>query len=445
MPKLISVSSFMARWGRNFFHKFRDKVRKQKEVVSNLAQHIDTGGVEQYFAEISKLHELLLHEETYWKQRAKNYWLAEGDANTKFFHASASARKKTNHIDFLENDQGVQIQEHEAMSCIVKDYFTEVFTNNRAGNINLTLVADRKVTGSQNERLVADVTYEEFTAAVKQMHPDKSSGPDGLNPAFFQQFWSVLGHEVFACCKQWLDNCSFPASLNDTNVVLIPKKENAKCLKDLRPIALCNVLYKILAKVLANSLQLVLPSLISENQSAFVPGRSITDNMLVAFEVIHHMQRKNSVGEGEVALKLDISKAYDRVDWDFLKARMKGMGFEKKWIDWIMLCVRTVSYEFCLNGTTVGPIQPSRGLRQGDPLSPYLFLLCVEGLSSDLHQTAVEGSIHGTQVCQMAPIITHLLFADKSFLFFRANLLEATTIKSLLHNYEMLSGKSVNF
>lgn len=121
------------------------------------------------------------------------------------------------------------------------------------------------------------------------------------------------------------------------------------------------------------------------------------------------------------------------------------MRFDKKWIDWIMLCVRTVSYEFCLNGTTVGPIQPSRGLRQGDPLSPYLFLLCVEGLSSDLYRAAVEGSIHGTQVCQMAPIITHLLFADKSFLFFRANLLEATTIKSLLHNYEMLSGKSVNF
>lgn len=255
----------------------------------------------------------------------------------------------------------------------------------------------------------------------------------------------MIGHEVFTCCKQWLDTCSFPANLNDTNVMLIPKKENARCMKDLRPIALCNVLYKILAKVLANRLKLILPTLISENQSAFVPGRSITYNVLVAFKVIHHMQIKNSGMEGEVALKLDISKAYDRVDWEYLKARMKGMGFDKKWIRWIMMCVSTVSYEFCLNGTTIGPIQPTRGLRTGDPLSSYLFLLCVEGLSSDLHQAAVEGFIHGSQVCHMAPTVTHLFFTDDSFLFFRANLLEAATIKSLLNNYELLSSQCMNF
>lgn len=87
---------------------------------------------------------------------------------------------------------------------------------------------------------------------------------------------------------------------------------------------------------------------------------------------------------GEVALKLDISKAYDRVDWEFLKESMRGMGFSQQWIQWMMLCITTVSYEFCVNGSSIGPIQPTRGLRQGDPLSPYLFLLCVEGLSSSL-------------------------------------------------------------
>lgn len=157
------------------------------------------------------------------------------------------------------------------------------------------------------------MSYEEFRAAVKEMHPDKASGPDGLNPAFFQHFWSCLGSEVFSCCKLWLADMAFPLGLNDTNVVLIPKKDNADSMKDLRPITLCNVLYKILSKVLANRLKSILPGLIFENQSAFVPGQNVSDNVLVAFEILHFMKRKNYGQEGEISLKLDVSKAYDRV------------------------------------------------------------------------------------------------------------------------------------
>lgn len=103
--------------------------------------------------------------------------------------------------------------------------------------------------------LTMDLTFSEFTQAVKSMHPDKASGPDGLNPAFFQHFWGLLGEEVFKCCYQWLDEGIFPAEVNDTTLVLIPKKDNVDDPKDLRPIDLCNVLYKILSKVLANRLQ----------------------------------------------------------------------------------------------------------------------------------------------------------------------------------------------
>lgn len=209
------------------------------------------------------------------------------------------------------------------------------------------------------------------------MHPDKASGPDGLNPAFFQQCWSGLGRDVFESCKEWLENCRFPSELNDTNVVLIPKKENADKMTNLCPISLCNVLYKILAKVLANRLKIIIPGIISENQSAFVPGRNISDNVLVAFEIIYHMKRKYSGDVGEVALRFDISKAYDRVDWDFLSTRMSQMGFCTRWIQWIILCIRTVKYSFYFNGAILRPIGPKRGLWQGDPLSLYFcFTLC---------------------------------------------------------------------
>ena len=419
-------------------------MKKQKETLDKLVNCTDDISVNRYLSEKEKLNELLYHEEVYWKQRAKIFWLAEGDANTRFFHANASARKKTNHISFLVNGNGDKVESQEGMCNIVRSYFSEIFSASSSLEEE-TIVNSRLVTTEENDKLVSRITFDEFSLAVKQMHPDKASGPDGLNPAFFQHFWSILGKEVFHSCEEWLEKVSFPANLNDTNIVLIPKKENACSMKDLRPIALCNVLYKILAKVLANRLKTILPGIVSENQSAFVPGRSITDNVLVAFEVIHHMKKKNRGLEGEVALKLDISKAYDRVDWNYLKRRMLEMGFCQKWIKWMMLCVTTVSYEVCLNGSSIGPIFPRRGLRQGDPLSPYLFLLCVEGLSNSLDRAAADGRVHGCRVATSAPSITHLLFADDSFQFFKATVAETEAVKDLLNTYERYSGQSVNF
>ena len=149
--------------------------------------------------------------------------------------------------------------------------------------------------------------------------------------------------------------------------------------------------------------------------------------------------------DGEIALKLDISKAYDRVDWAYLHQRMVSMGFCEGWIKWMMRCVTTVVYEFCFNGMTVGPIVPGRGLRQGDPLSPYLFLFCVEGLSNTLDKAAEREEITGCRVSASAPEITHLLFADDSFLFFKAHVNEVLKIKSILEEYATQSGQAINF
>lgn len=445
LSKLLDISEFMNKWGRRFFNKFREKIQRQKDILTLYEDCADEVQTNHYFEERRKLEELMIHEEAYWKQRAKSFWLMEGDSNSKFFHAYATTRKKRNNINRLVNDRNEVITDHEGMCRIVKDYFLKLFDKgDRPGQVCLNSF-EPVISEEQNEMLVAELSFEEFSVAIKQMHPDKSAGPDGLNPAFFQNFWLLLGREVFQSCKRWLHMTEFPAELNDTNIVLIPKKEDADSVKDLRPIALCNVLYKVVAKVQSNRLRVILSSIISENQSAFVPGRSITDNILVAFELLHFMKQKKRGAEGVVALKLDVSKAYDRVDWEFLQHQMEQMGFSKKWIDWVMLCVTTVSYTVNFNSDQVGPISPRRGLRQGDPLSPYLFLICVEGLSRSITQVAEECKISGCRVHEQAPVITHLLFADDSFLFCKATMEEVGEFKRILKLYETFSGQAINF
>ena len=172
--------------------------------------------------------------------------------------------------------------------------------------------------------------------------------------------------------------------INYTHIVLIPKIKSLERILDYRPISLCNVIYKIISKVLANRLKLILPKLISPSQSAFVLGRLITDNVLVVYETLHAMHSRRSGKRGSLALKLDISKAYDRVEWNFLKGIMSKLGLSERWIDRVMSCVISTSFSVLINGKAYDNIRPSRGLHQGDPLSPYLFLLCAKGFSSML-------------------------------------------------------------
>ncbi|KAL5568460.1 hypothetical protein UlMin_025035 [Ulmus minor] len=154
--------------------------------------------------------------------------------------------------------------------------------------------------------------------------------------------------------------------------------------EDVKEAILCNALYKIISKMLANRLRKVMDKIISEEQSAFIPGRLISDNAIIGFECLHAIKRRKTK-KNYMALKLDMEKAYDRVEWDFIQRVMDKLGFSNGWIKKIMACISSVSYSFQFNGQRVVHLNPSRGLRQGDPLSPYLFLLCGEGLSSLIH------------------------------------------------------------
>ena len=237
---------------------------------------------------------------------------------------------------------------------------------------------------------------------------------------------------------------SLPDGLNDTNIILIPKKKSPITVGDLRPISLCNVLVKIITKVMANRMKKMLDNVVSECQSAFIPGRLITYNIIVGFEMVHYLKRKRRGRSGDMALKIDMSKAYDRVEWDYLRELLCKLGFHDWWVRLILSTVSSVKYNITHGIREMGQVIPTRGIRQGDPLSPYLFILCAEGLSALLQKYEAQQFLHGIRVCRGAPRINHLLFADDSYLFCKADEAEALRMVELLQVFEEASGQQVN-
>ena len=261
-----------------------------------------------------------------------------------------------------------------------------------------------------------------------------------MPPIFYQNYWNLVGSDVTHTILSYLNLATLPHPINHTFITLVPKIINPQSVNDFRPISLCNVLYKIFSKVLANRLKKILPQIITEHQSAFTKNRLIFDNILVAFETLHSMKNHKTSKNGYMALKLDMSKAYDMVEWSFLEEIMRRLGFLERWTNLMMLCVKTVSYSILVNSKPKGEIQPSRGTRQGDPLSPFIFLLCTEGLHSLISKAESDGEIKGYSLSRRSPSLTHLLFADDSVLFCRSNTQDCNKVLEILATYESVSG-----
>lgn len=252
-------------------------------------------------------------EKKLWRQRSCITWLAGGDRNTQFFLNKASQRRKINHIEKLKNHTG-EWKEGQDRDKLINDYFKELFTTS-SSNQNWSFLdsLSGRVIEEMNRDLSKFFTREEVILALKQMNPSKAPGPDGMVALFFLNYWDILGPVVSEAMVNALNIGTIPFHLNLIFITLIPKKKRPECIADFRSISLCNVLYKLVAKVLANRLKNILPNIIFPSQSAFVPRRIISNNILVAFEIMHFLNHKRGGKEGYMSLKLNISKAYNRV------------------------------------------------------------------------------------------------------------------------------------
>jgi hypothetical protein len=444
--KIKKCGDDLTRWNRvqfgNITRLLKKKIDqlKQAELDSTLGLGHDTVVSIQ-----NEVNELLVKEERMWKQRSRESWLKEGDSNTRYFHSCASHRKRHNSILAVRSDVEELITDPEQIGNQFTAYYQELFTAALLEDVDTVLDGiQSSVTNEMNQALVSHFIEDEVILAMKQMAPLKAPGPDGMPPVFYQSYWHVVGKDITAAVLYCLHSGKLLPSLNHTYVKLIPKIKCPEKVTEYMPISLCNVLYKLISKVLANRLKKILPHIIFESQSAFIPGRLITENILIAFETLHHMHNKRAGKVGSMALKLDMSKAYDRVEWSFLKQVMVRMGFHGRWISLIMECISFVSYSLFINGEPTGHITPTRGLRQGDPICPYLFLLCAEGLNGLIQKATLQGDIHGVSLCTRGPKITNMFFVDDNLLFCRASIRECHKIQEILIIYEKALGQQLN-
>lgn len=323
---LKRVMGALQSWSKVKFKNIgRELEKARKHLAMLMERNADSREIRQA---LDRMNELLYREEMLWLQRSRISWLKEGDRNTKFFHSKAVWRAKKNRISRLRASDGTIHNTATTMEKLATDYFKEIYkADPNLDQASVSQLFQKKVTAAMNENLCKEFTDEEIADALFQIGPLKAPGPDGFPVRFYQRNWATIKSDVVAAVKEFFHSGIMPEGANETAIVLIPKIDQPVELKDFRPISLCNVLYKIVSKCLVNRLRSILDELISVNQSAFVPGRLITDNALLAFECFHFIQKNKHQNKAACAYKLDLLKAYDSVDWVFLEQAMYKLGF----------------------------------------------------------------------------------------------------------------------
>ncbi|KAJ9688894.1 hypothetical protein PVL29_014511 [Vitis rotundifolia] len=487
MKRLQFVKANLKEWNKVSFGELNER---KKSILSDLANFDaieQVGGLTpnllvQRALRKGELEELVLREEIHWRQKVRVKWGKEGDCNSKFFHKVANGRRNRKFIKMLENERGLVLNNAESITEEILLYFEKLYASPTRESWSIEGLDWSPISEESAGRLDSPFTEEEISKAIFQLDRDKASGPDGFTITVFQDCWDVVKEDLVRVFAEFHRSGIINQSTNASFIVLLPKKSLTKKISDFRPISVITSLYKIIAKVLSGRLRGVLHETIHSTQGAFVQGRQILDAVLIANEIIiakvlsgrlrgvlhetiHSTQgafvqgrqildavlianeivdeRRRSREEGFV-FKIDFEKAYDHVSWDFLDHVLEKKGFSPRWRKWMSGCLSLVSYAFLVNGNVKGWVKASRGLRQGDPLSPFLFTLVADVLSRMLLRAEERNLLGGFRVGKNRTRVSHLQFADDTIFFSNSREEELQTLKSLLLVFGHISGLKVN-
>ncbi len=447
--KLRHCRNRLKNWRFSHFHSIRKEKERMMLEIQGLdlleeRQELPQSMIEKREGLKRSLGLIIDEEEILWKARAKHRWMKEGDRNTKFFHAFANGRKRANEIGVIEDGGRVLREDGEKIDYFFRK-FTELFAPRASGPANFgdwsALFRSRRVSEEDRANLAAPFSHEELRKAVFQLGGDKAPGPDGFPLCFYQAFWDILKEDIHKIFQELHNGACCTGPIDYSFVCLIPKKEGPTRANDFRPVCLINGIQKIISKVLANRLAPVLHPLISQCQSAFLKGRSISDAFATAAEIVGWTSRAKIEGVG---VKVDFEKAYDSINWSFLGKILEWWGFSAQWCGWIRQCVENAKVAVLVNGVATKWIKSKRGVRQGDPLSSYLFLLVAECLARMTEEAGSNNLIKGVgpaEHCRFSLI----QFADDTLFFTEARKRYLRNLKFIWQLYEWSSGLKVNY
>ncbi|WOL13616.1 hypothetical protein Cni_G22386 [Canna indica] len=369
----------------------------------------------------------------------------ENDKNTKYFHCLAKYKRSGNKIININLDEILVTDPLEIVNAFAKwykDLWKEDIVEIIYSDWEFAKTLKWKmISKSKSESLCKEFSADEIWCAVNNLGRGKSPSPDGYNVKFFVKNWHILKNSIELAPKEFHDTIKIPNMWGKTNVIFVPKKEAPNEIIDYLPIASCTITYKILSKVIVNRLKPYIRSLISKEQSAFIQGRRMHDNILIASEiinVIHKSKRKYSY----ILIKLDLEKVFDRVSWKAMKKILEFMNFPMKMVPWIMACLSSTKFRCCANGVKSDCFQSFKGVRQGNPLPPYLFILMQDLLSKILNEYVGNGEIKGSSYKGLK--LNHLLFEDDILLVVKGNKDNYKKVQNALRLYCKLTDQKVN-
>lgn len=373
------------------------------------------------------------------KQKTKAQWLIQNDTNSAFFHASVKEKNVKAKITSIHDEDGHVLTDMAEVREEFIRYYEKLLGSNCVNKQPVkaeVLQNGPCLSDEQHLHMCRPISDLEIKEAIFSIPDGKSPGPDGFSSGFFKAGWNIIGNEVCSAIRSFFNSGKLLKEVNATLIIVIPKNECPMFVSDYKPIACCNVLYKAITKILTNRMQTVMGGIINETQGAFVKKRSIMDNILVCQGLVRNYNREG--GAPRCLMKLDLCKAYDTIDWDFIEEVMTGLNFPKKFSQWVLECVRTPMFSILLNGRPHGFFRSKRGIRQGDPMSPYLFVLGMEYFSRLLEGLHSNNGFHYHFRCKNMQL-THLSFADDMMLVSRADL---SSTKLLKDNFDEFSGSS---
>ena len=437
---LRGVKAKAKEWSSSSFNELNSNILQLEHSIKNIYEgEVPRNNLEDFRSRLMQLYRI---RSEILRQKSRIQWDLEGDSNTRFFHQSIQKRRAHNAIRGVYMNS-VWVQDSGRVKEAFYNYFRNVFSEPHEEMLfQLGNGLHKSLSQEDQEYLESNFSLEEIELALKESNDNKAPGPDGLNFKWLKTLWPGIEQKVKEFFEKFYRTGDIPGGANSSFISLIPKVTEAKHMTDYRPISLINCSIKLLLKVLANRLKPRLSALIAEEQSAFIPGRNISDGILLANEVIHSMRVKG--GEG-IVMKIDFAKAYDSVNWNCLLHIMECMNFGPKWRMWILAILKSTKMSVLVNGSPTPEFKPGKGIRQGDPLAPYLFILIGEVLHWLLSESSRVGLIDGIEVAPGLEPITHLQYADDTILFFRDNVKSVRGIKTVLLLFQVISGLKINF